>query len=83
MQTILNLTKQMTWCEFSGSIFGLLGAFLVAMQVPGSEFGFVFFLISNLFFIQFSLSNRYYALLLMQVGFTATSLMGIYNGFFV
>jgi len=57
--------------------------FFVAMQVPGSEFGFVFFLISNLFFIQFSLSNRYYALLLMQVGFTATSLMGIYNGFFV
>ena len=83
MQAILNLTKEMTWCEFAGSFFGLMGAFLVAMQVSGSEYGFVFFLISNVFFIQFSLSNRYYALLLMQVGFTATSLMGIYNGFFV
>lgn len=83
MQAILNLTKEMTWCEFAGSIFGLLGAFLVALQIPDFEFGFVFFLISNVFFIQFSLSGRYYALLLMQVGFTATSLMGIYNGFFV
>ena len=83
MQAILNLTKEMTWCEFAGSIFGLLGAFLVAMQAPGSEFGFVFFLISNLFFIRFSISNRYFALLVMQVGFTATSLIGIYNGFFV
>ena len=62
MQAILNLTKEMTWCEFAGSIFGLLGAFLVAMQTPGSEFGFV---------------------LVMQVCFTATSLMGIYNGFIV
>jgi hypothetical protein len=66
MQAILNLTKEMTWCEFAGS-----------------EFGFVFFLISNLFFIRFSISNRYFALLVMQVGFTATSLMGIYNGFIV
>jgi len=29
MQALLNLTKQRTWCEFSGSIFGLLGAFLL------------------------------------------------------
>lgn len=49
MQAILNLTKQMTWCEFAGLVFGLLGAFLVALQVPSSEFGFVFFLVSNLF----------------------------------
>lgn len=83
MQAILNLTKEMTWCEFAGSLFGLVGAFLVALQVPGSEYGFVCFLISNLFFIQFSLSGRYYALLMMQLGFTATSLIGIYNGFFV
>ena len=83
MHLILNLTKQMTWCEFVGSLLGLIGAFVVAKQNQGSEFGFVFFLISNLFFIQFSLTNRYYALLLMQVGFTVTSLMGIYNGFFL
>ncbi len=51
MHLVLNLTKQMTWCEFAGSLLGLIGAFVVAKQNQGSEFGFVFFLISNLFFI--------------------------------
>ncbi|EGL53930.1 MAG: nicotinamide mononucleotide transporter [Pseudomonadota bacterium] len=81
MKAILNLTKQMTWCEFAGSLFGLIGAFVLARQDQGSEAGFIFFLISNLFFIHFSITNRYFALLAMQIGFTATSLMGIYNGF--
>lgn len=84
MEAVFNLAKEMSWCEFMGSAFGLMGAFFVAIQMPGiSEYGFVSFLISNLFFIQFAISGRYYAFLLMQFGFTATSLMGIYNGFVV
>lgn len=83
MQFILNLTKEMSPCEFAGSLFGLIGAFLVASHGAYADFGFIAFLISNVFFVRFAINNSYFAFLLMQIGFTGTSLMGVYQGFLI
>ena len=67
--------------EYTGSILGLLGAALLAMNISVSEWGWVVFLVSNMSFIKFSMANRLRGVLLMNVGFTATSVMGIVRGF--
>ena len=81
MDAILNLSKEMSPCEFTGSLFGLIGAYLVASHGAYADFGFVAFLISNVFFVRFAITNSYYAFLIMQIGFTVTSLIGVYQGF--
>jgi hypothetical protein len=52
--------------EWSGAILGLIGSLLLALRLDISGFGF---------------KNRAWGLVTMQAGFTATSIMGIYNWF--
>lgn len=63
--------------EWAGSILGLAGAFLLALNSPISGWGFVAFLISNLCWVVFAIYRSSFGLLTMQVGFTATSVLGI------
>ncbi len=64
--------------EWAGSLTGLLGAWLLAINDPQwSGYGFVAFLVSNGFWIVLGLRKRLYGLLLMQAGFTGSSLLGI------
>lgn len=63
--------------EWSGSVIGLLGAGLVASNTTVSGFGFIAFLASNYFWIAYALRVKSRPLLLMQVGFTLTSVLGI------
>jgi hypothetical protein len=65
--------------EWSGAITGVIGAGLLATNTSMSGFGFIAFLISNLFWIAFAITKRSYGLLSMQVLFTATSLLGVYR----
>lgn len=65
--------------EWSGSLTGLVGAALLATHSVWSGWGFASFLISNVFWFAFGVRTRTWGLLVMQVGFTATSLMGIYQ----
>lgn len=58
---------------------GLLGAALLAMNAAYSGWGFVAFLASNLFWIAFALSSRAWGLVVMQIGFVGTSLLGIFR----
>ena len=60
------------WC---GSIFGLLGAFLLATHSAYSRWGWVAFLVANIALIAFAIGV--YGLRLQQVGFTAASLLGL------
>lgn len=69
--------------EWSGSTTGLLGAGLLATNSAVSGYGFVAFLVSNLFWIGYATSTRAWGLRAMQVGFTATSLVGIWRWFIV
>ncbi|MEW6283016.1 MAG: hypothetical protein AB1758_30665 [Candidatus Eremiobacterota bacterium] len=65
--------------EWAGALTGLLGAALLATNSDISGWGFVAFLVSNLFWIAFGLLNKTYGLLLMQAGFTLTSIVGVYR----
>ena len=80
--TRLIVTKT-TVSEILGSVLGLLGSFLLALDFNNglSKWGFVSFLLSNCFWIYFSVQIKSKPLLIMQVGFTASSLLGIYRTF--
>lgn len=57
--------------------FGLVGAFLLATHTRFSKWGWICFLLSNVGWISYALSTHANGLLLQQVGFTATSLLGL------
>ena len=72
-----------TFLEWSGAISGLLGAFLLATHTRISRYGWLAFLLANFCLVAFAFQIDRYGLLLQQVGFTATSLLGMYRaGFF-
>lgn len=68
--------------QWSGAATGLCGAALLAVQNAYSGWGFVLFLISNFFWIAFGLMIHARGLLVMQAGFTSTSVFGLLNAFF-
>lgn len=73
----------MTWmanpkvAAWAGSITGLAGAGLLALHNAISGWGFVLFLLSNGFWLLYGYQTRARGLILMQVGFTITSSVGI------
>jgi len=66
-------------CEWSGTLFGVLGALLLAVNSRFSGWGFLLFLISNVFWIAFALMRELDGMLVMQLVFTATSLVGCWR----
>lgn len=58
---------------------GLTGATLLALNNTWSGYGFVAFLASNACWIGFALLKGVRGLLFMQIGFTVTSLIGIWR----
>ena len=66
--------------EWSGSLLGLLGAFLLALNNPRiSRFGWIGFILANFAMILFAVSIHRNGLLLQQSGFLFTSLLGVYR----
>ena len=65
--------------EWTGCALSLTGAFLLSTHTKRSSYGWIFFLSANLVFIGFALNIERYGLLVQQLGFTATSLLGIYR----
>lgn len=72
----MKMSKVAEWC---GSLTGLAGAGLLALNNNISGYGFGLFLLSNVAWITFGIRTRTWSLVVMQVGFTATSLVGINN----
>lgn len=70
------ITKTVEW---SGSAFALLGSFLLATNGSWADFGFIAYFVSNIFLIAFSLQKRLYGILVMQIGFTVFSVLGMLN----
>lgn len=70
-----------TFLEWSGCCLGLFGALLLATNTRVSRYGWAAFLGSNIALILFSLAIQRDGLLLQQIGFTATSLLGLYRSF--
>ncbi|MDR2837756.1 MAG: hypothetical protein LBV49_04185 [Azonexus sp.] len=67
--------------QWFGCAFGLLGALLVATNCRFSRWGFVAYLFSNAAWIAYSILIGAPGLLLQQVGFSITSLIGVWRWF--
>lgn len=65
--------------EWSGSLLGLLGAFLLATHSSVSRYGWLAFLAANVAMIVFASAIGAYGLLVQQLGFTCTSLLGFHR----
>ena len=69
----------LSFFEWAGSVMGLLGAFVLATNSRFSCYGWLAFLVANVCMLVFAVNIHAYGLLLQQIGFTATSLLGIYR----
>lgn len=69
--------------EWAGSLLGLLGAFLLATHSRVSRYGWIAFFLANLCMVAFAFGIDRYGLLVQQIGFLVTSLLGLKRaGFF-
>lgn len=75
----MNNNRLLVAVGWVGSIFGLIGSLLLALHVPYSGYGFLAYLGSNFAWLYHGVKTRTWALVVMQVGFTATSLVGLRN----
>lgn len=71
--------EQAIFVEWVGTATGVVGALLLAGKFRYSALGWIFFLVSNFFWIAFSLLNGHMGQLTQQVVFTFTSLLGVYR----
>lgn len=69
--------------EWMGTVFGLLGAALLALNISVSRYGWIAFMAANASLILFSFNVQAWGLLTQQVGFSLTSALGIYRAFLV
>lgn len=65
--------------EWFGSIAGILGALLLAANIQYSGYGWLLFLVSNIAWIVYALQSKIKSMLIMQLVFTSTSLIGIFR----
>jgi nicotinamide riboside transporter PnuC len=65
--------------EWAGSILGVLGALILALNSRISGWGFALFLASNICWIAFAVDRGLSGLLFMQLVFTLTSLIGCWK----
>ena len=64
--------------ETIGALFGMAGAFLLAMpMLPGWGFG--AFLVSNVCWLAFSAGHRHWSMFAQQCVFLVSSLVGLWN----
>lgn len=68
--------------EAWGAYTGIPGALLLAMNNGYSKYGWALFLVSNISWIVFAVRGKYTKLLLQQLAFMATTLLGLWNTFF-
>ena len=67
--------------EWGGCALGILGAALLASNTSVSKFGWIAFLVANFAFIGFARGIRVNGLLLQQIAFMATSVLGLARAF--
>lgn len=65
------------WLEWSGAIIGLFGAGLLATYSRAAKFSWVCFLVANVSFIVWAIRIEAHGLLVQQLGFMLTSLLGV------
>lgn len=68
--------------EWASTIAGLAGAYLLATNGRIARWGWVGFLLANIFAIGFALRGAHFGLLVQQVGFMGSSLLGLWRSGF-
>ena len=69
----------LTLVGWTGSIAGLIGSLLLALNNSYSGWGFVGFLISNAAWFYYGIRTKTWSMVMMQVGFTGTSILGVWQ----
>lgn len=64
--------------EIAAAASGVLGTVLLALNGPRAGLGFVAYLVSNAGWIWFAWWHAHWAMLVQQLAFTASSLLGIW-----
>jgi len=67
--------------EWAGSILGLAGSYTLAFNIRISRYGWFVFLAANIAQGLFGFYGHHYGVLLQAIGFTGSSLMGVYRAF--
>ncbi|HEY0843415.1 hypothetical protein [Methylotenera sp.] len=67
---------------WAGSVTASVGSLLLALNIRYSNWGWVLFLISNIFWIVYSLAENQSPICLQNSIFIGTSLLGIYRWIF-
>ncbi len=67
----------MTAFEWTGALLGLLGVFLLATHSAISRYGWWAFLFANFAMMAFAVAIGAHGLLVQQLGFTCTTLLGL------
>lgn len=65
--------------EWVGSILGIAGAFLVAINGKYASYGWLCFLMANMVMIGFAMESGLYGILTQQLVFMATSMLGLWR----
>ena len=78
--TILKFMNN-TW-GWSGTVTGIVGGLLVALNFEYSKFGYIFFMVSAISWIIQGAKNNDNSLVLLNVVFVFVNTLGIYRWFF-
>jgi hypothetical protein len=76
---LLSYIKTDPWSvfyEFMGFTFSIVGSFMVASKI---ESGWILYFVANTAFIMFSLRKKLWFILLLNMWFMVTNVIGIYN----
>lgn len=65
--------------EMMGATNGLIGAYLLAFKTRYTKFGWIAYLLSNCCWLVFAILLQRNWLLVQTIGFTVSSLIGIWN----
>jgi nicotinamide riboside transporter PnuC len=71
--------NQYKMVEWIGSLTGIAGAILLALNFEWSKYGYVFFLLSSMALIYFSYQRELKGLLTQQLVFLGINLLGLYR----
>ena len=75
---LLEHDSLVAFAQWMGCLFGMAGSVRLAIPGRAAAVGFVAYLVSNAFWISFALMTQAPGLLLMQVFFTCSSLLGLW-----
>lgn len=75
------MLEYLDFLQWLAAGFGVGGAYLLARNTASSRWGWVAFLVSNIFWIAYGVLTAQYGLLVQQIFFTGTSFLGVYSWF--